>query len=255
MAGNQHIKALIIEDDSFSSEQLKDLLVKYHKNIELLQVCLTAKGAEKAILKHKPHLVFLDIELPDMNGFELLKKLPEVSFEIIFTTAFDHYALQAIRFSALDYLLKPIDKEQLNQTIDKAAARINEKRFSAQLQRLFSQVEERGKPLENLGVPTLEGLLFIRIADIVHCESYDKYTRIYCGDKKMILSSRTLGEFEDLLTSSGFIRVHKSHLINKSHISRYIKGEGGQIELTNGAFVDVSRRSKANLLNIIAHFK
>jgi two-component system LytT family response regulator len=251
----QHISAIIIEDDEFSAEQLKDLLAKNHNTIQVLQVCSTGEQAKNALLTLSPDIVFLDIELPDMSGFELLKALPNINFEVIFTTAFDQYAINAIRFSALDYLLKPISAEQLQTTITKASAKLKEKSVAEQFKRLFSQLENRDKPLENLGIPTMEGILFLKIADIVKCESYDKYTKIFCMNKKMIISSRNLGEFEDLLGQSGFIRVHKSFLVNKNHIVRYIKGEGGQVEMADQSYVDVSRRSKSTLLQAISNFR
>ncbi len=248
------ITAIIVDDDSFSCFQLKDLINRNSKEIEIVAICNDALLGLEKLKELKPDLVFLDVEMPGMNGFDLLKKLPVINFDIIFTTAHDHYAIRAIRFSALDYLVKPIDPTALQE----ALSRFTEKK------RLNSPPAERplevvghnnGKKIfDNLAVPTMEGLQFISLHDIIRCESEDKYTKIYLNDKKMIVASRTLGDFETLLQPYGFFRIHKSFLINLKHLKKYLRGEGGQVIMADGIALDVSRRKKDELLELVSQF-
>jgi len=193
--------------------------------------------------------------MPDMTGFEMLRKLPLLQSQVIFTSSHEHYAIRAIRFSALDYLLKPVDAIALQDAVSRAADKISEKSPSPQYAHLLEQTGRRVASLDNLAVPTMEGLLFIKTDSIIYCESGDKYTKIFQTDKKMILASRTLGEFEDLLQPEGFARIHHSLLINIKHLKRYVKGEGGQVIMDDGTALNVSRRKKDDLLKIVSQFK
>jgi len=246
------LNAVIVDDDPFCIFHLQDLISKCARDINIVASCENGEDGLAQISKYTPDLVFLDVEMPGMNGFEMLRKLPAKKFEIIFTTSHDHYAIRAIRFAALDYLMKPIDATSLQEAI----SRLKEKRETSEIS--TSQLEiinhHKEKKLDNLAVPTMEGLLFIGLNDIIRCEAEDKYTKIFLADKKMILSSRTLGDFESLLDVYGFFRIHKSYLINLKHLKKYLRGEGGQVVMTDGSTLDVSRRKKDELLEKVSQF-
>ena len=247
------IRAVIVDDDEFCCFQLQDQITKYSLGIDVVGICNSGEEGLMKIKELNPELVFLDVEMPGMNGFEMIRKLPAVNFEIIFTTSHEHYAIRAIRFSALDYLTKPIDPNALQDAI----GRLRDKKEQKQPEEP-KQLEIIGIPAEkkfnNLAVPTMEGLLFIGLQDIIRCESDDKYTKIFLADKKMILASRTLGDFEDILHPHGFFRIHKSYLINLKHLKKYLRGEGGQVIMADGSTLDVSRRKKEELMDLVSQF-
>ena len=256
MKPNQAISALIIDDDRLSREWLNDLLKKNFSGLLVQELCESGAAGIKAIARWQPDLIFLDIEMPGMSGFEMLRQLPSLQSEVIFITAHDQYAINAIRFSALDYLLKPVKPAMLLEAVNRATAKINEKKFPAQYRNLLNSIDNpRDNSLHNLAIPTIEGLLFIKLLHVIRCESDDKYTRVFMAGKKMVLASRTLGEFENLLQSSGFVRIHKSHLINTRHLKKYIRGEGGQVIMSDGSALDVARRQKDKLLQIVSQFQ
>ncbi len=247
------ITAVIVDDDEFCCFQLKDLIKKYSLGINVVAVCFSGAEGLVKIAELKPDLIFLDVEMPGMNGFEMIRKLPAGNFEIIFTTSHDHYAIRAIRFSALDYLVKPIDPNVLQEAIsrlkDKLQTKTTEEPRPLEIMGIPAE-----KKLNNLAVPTMEGLLFVGLQDIVRCESDDKYTKIYTTDKKMMMASRTLGDFETILEPHGFFRIHKSYLINLKHLKKYLRGDGGQVVMTDGSTLDVSRRKKDELMGLVGQF-
>ena len=254
MKGTKRITAVIVDDDEFCCFQLQDLIKKYSLDIDVVAVCNSGAEGLVQIAEHRPDLVLLDVEMPGMNGFEMIRKLPAVNFEIIFTTSHEQYAIRAIRFSALDYLVKPIDATVLQDAISRLKDKIEHKLTSTEPKQLEILGIPAEKKFNNLAVPTMEGLLFIGLQDIVRCESEDKYTKIYMADKKMIMASRTLGDFETLLEPHGFFRIHKSFLINLKHLKKYLRGEGGQVIMTDGSTLDVSRRKKDELMELVQQF-
>lgn len=247
------LKAVIIDDDEFSCFHLQDVIKHKVSNVEVIAVFNSAEDAIGKLLSLKPDVVFLDVEMPGgMSGFDMLKKLPAINFEIVFTTSHEHYAIRAIRFSAIDYLLKPVNVTDLQEAI----SRVYEKRSNNTDLSLWQMevVTQAKTKIENLAIPTMEGLLFIGLHDIIYCEGDDRYTKIYQLDNKMVMSSRTLGSFEELLLSHGFFRIHKSHLINLNHLKKYLRGEGGQVIMADGTTLDVSRRKKDELLKLVSQF-
>ena len=190
--------------------------------------------------------------MPVMNGFEMLNNLPDKNFHIIFTTAYDQYAIKAIKYAAFDYLLKPIDIEELKTAVSKFDTKIA-LQTKNQVELLQQNIRQPKNHLHKLAIPTLEGLFFYDINQVIHLEANSNYTHIHFLNKTKILASKTLKEFEELLPEDIFFRPHHSHIINLQYIKRYIKGDGGQIELQNGIFVDVSRRKKEEFLKIIGH--
>jgi len=249
------INAIIIDDDLFSSTLLKDLISKYAIDVEVRETCKNGTEGIAAINHWKPEIIFLDVEMPDMNGFDMLRKLPQLQSQVIFTSSHDHYAIRAIRFSALDYLLKPVDGVALQDAIARATDKIQARNSGTQYTHLLEHTAKHEIALENLAVPTMEGLLFIKTNNIIRCESDDKYTKIFLAGGKMILASRTLGEFEELLKEEGFVRIHHSQLINIKHLVKYIKGEGGQVVMDDDTVLNVSRRKKDDLLHMVSQFR
>jgi len=246
------IKTIIIEDEAKSRSSLRQKLKEYCPSIDIVAEAEDGLEGISLIEKHKPQLVFLDIEMPKINGFEMLNAIKEKNFNIIFTTAYDQYAIKAIKYAAFDYLLKPVDIEELRAAVSRAD--INETRQTKnQIELLHQNMQHPKKLLNKLAIPTLEGLLFYDINDIIQLEANSNYTNIFFNNKTKILASKTLKEFEELLPEGIFFRVHHSHLINLNYIKRYIKGDGGQIELQNGKYVDVSRRKKEEFLKMIGY--
>ena len=242
------LKAVIIDDEPNAREKMQLMLDRYCKDVQVMARAKDAEEGIAAINEHRPDLIFLDIEMPVLTGFDMLKQIPEINFEIIFTTAHDHYAIKAIKFSALDYLLKPIDLDQLQEAVKKVAERKTEKSSLAQYQTLKDNLQKQHTAMDQLAVPAHTGMIFIKVPDIIYCEADSNYTKIFLGDKQKIVSSRTLKEYEELLEDSGFIRIHHSYLVNKIHVRQYLKGEGGQIVMNNGIALDVSRRKKEQVL-------
>ena len=243
------MKTAIIIDDEFKGRiALSQKLHDYCSDVRLIGEAESGEDGIKLIEKLKPDIVFLDIEMPRMDGFDMLHRLPQKNFDLIFTTAYDQYAIKAIKFAAFDYLLKPIDIEELKMAVSKSNSpnRNTEKKLEVLDQNLFGKAS-----LIRIAIPALEGLLFFSVSDIIHLEANRNYTTIYFNNTPKLVASKTLKEFEDMLPTDIFFRTHHSHLINLNYIKRYIKGDGGQIEMHDGAYVDVSRRKKEDFLKAI----
>lgn len=245
------LTAIIIDDEQKGRMALKQKLHDYCPQVKLLAEAGDGAEGLKQIEKLGPDLIFLDIEMPRMDGFEMLNQLKNKNFQIIFTTAYDQYAIKAIKYAAFDYLLKPIDIEELKSAvskIDNQALNLTEKKLSALEQNLHGK-----SALNKIAIATVDGLLFFNISDIIRLEASSNYTNIYFNNHPNLVASKTLKDFEDLLPADIFFRTHHSHLINLNYIKRYIKGDGGQIELQDGAYVDVSRRKKEEFLKAIGY--
>ena len=242
------IKAIVIDDEMHCLETLSLLLNEYCPEVQLLEQCPSAKKGLEAIEKYKPDLVFLDIEMPSMNGFELLDQLSTISFAIIFTTGYDQYAIKAIRFSALDYLLKPIDPKELIIAVKK----VQEQRhlpMAEQFQMLLKQVNGKGNGFNKIAVPTSEGFELIHADQVIYCDANDNYTHFLLKNKSKIIACRTLREIEEQLTDFPFfVRVHNSYLVNLNEVSKYVRGDGGHLIMSDGTMVNVSRSRKEALL-------
>lgn len=241
------IRAIIVDDEPYCCEVLSTLLEKYCPEVTIEAICLSAKEAITAINTHSPQLVFLDIEMPHMNGFQLLERLPHIDFDLIFTTSYDQYAIKAIKFSALDYLLKPIDRGELQIAVRKAVDRLQHP-LPQQLQILLQKLYQPPRQVTRVALPTMEGLQLVPLDTIISCASSSNYTIISLKDKQKIIVSRTLKEIEEMLEDFLFMRVHHSYLVNLNEIRKYIKGEGGNLIMSDGSSVDVSRSKKELLL-------
>ena len=245
------IKAIIIDDEIHWIEELKLLLNEYCPAVHLAAQYCSSKEALEAIKSLKPDLVFLDIEMPGMNGFELLQQFNEIPFAVIFTTCYDQYAIKAIRFSALDYLLKPVLPKELILSVKKVEEKQNLPK-AGQFQALLNQVREKGNPFNKLAVPTLEGFELIPTDQLMRCNANDNYTCFYMKNKTKIIACRTLKEIEEQLQDfKFFIRVHHSHIVNLNEVVKYIRGEGGHLILSDGTSINVSKSRKDRLLNTL----
>jgi two-component system LytT family response regulator len=248
------INAIIIDDERHSCDALNMLLAKCCPQVQVAAICNSAAEGIKKIHELKPQLVFLDIEMPHMNGFQLLEQLPAINFEIIFTTSYDQYAITAFKFSALDYLLKPVDREELEKAVQKVSNKVNPP-VSQQLEILLQKINHPAVPVQRIALPTMQGLEFVPVDSIISCTSSNNYTEFALADKKRILVSRTLKEAEDMLAGYSFLRVHNSHVVNLNAITRYVKGEGGYLMMTDGSTIDVSRSRKEVLMQKLVPYK
>ena len=244
------IHTVVIEDEEHSRKMLLAMLHEHCRQINVVGEADSVSTGLAAIAEHKPQLVFLDIELQSETSFEILEKLPEINFELIFTTAFDHYALKAIKFCAIDYLLKPIDVNELRNAVSKAEKRLNRDYLNKNLEALLNNIKSSSQNHHKIALSTLEGLLFVNVSDIIYCESSGAYTKFIFKQADKIITSTHLKEYEDLLRGYEFFRIHKSYLVNLQEIQKYIRGEGGQLIMSNGATLSVSKQRKEGFLNI-----
>jgi two-component system LytT family response regulator len=245
------MNCIIIDDEKHCIKTLSGLMETYHSDIKIVSTCLESTKAFDVIREYKPDFIFLDIEMPLLNGFDLLSKFAHLDFDVIFTTAYDSYAIKAIKFSALDYLLKPIGQEELSFAIDKIKNKLGS--ISKTQLKLASMVNSRQLP-ETIALPTNDGLIFTAVNDIVHCVADGNYTRIHFTDKKEMLLSKTLGDVDELLGNYNFFRIHHSTLINLKQVKKYIRGEGGEVIMSNGHCLAVARTRKTDFLNVFTHF-
>ena len=242
------IKAILVDDELHCLETLSILLREYCPHVHVAAQCSSAEGALAAIKKVKPSILFLDIEMPGMNGFELLEKIDTINFSIIFTTSYNQYAIKAIRFSALDYLLKPIDCDDLLAAVNKVM-HITQSPSSEQLNMLMNTIQNKGTGFSKIAVPTSEGFELIQANDIVYCQADDNYTYFFLKSKNKIVACRSLKEVEEQLESfSCFVRVHHSYLVNLNEVSKYVRGEGGFLLMSSGSTINVSRSRKEALM-------
>lgn len=244
------IRTVVIEDEQLSRTMLLKLLQEHCRQINVVAEADSVSTGLTAIAEQKPQLVFLDIELQSETSFEILERLPEIDFELIFTTAFDHYALRAIKFCAIDYLLKPIDLNELLIAVAKAEKRLNHQYLNENLGTLLSNLKTGSQNNHRIALPTLEGLLFVRVSDIIYCESDGPYTRFFLKQPEKIMTSKHLKEYENLLDGYNFFRIHKSYLVNLQEIQKYVRGEGGHLIMSNGAALSVSKQRKEDFLQI-----
>jgi two-component system LytT family response regulator len=244
------MKAIIVDDEKHCREVLEHLLQKHCPQVTIIASCTSGEEALNAITREEPDLLFLDIEMPGMNGFELLNHFHHPAFEIVFTTAYNEYAIKAIKHSALDYLLKPVDKSELVQTIERARKQKTIK-ASQRVDNLLELLNNKKKS-RRFAVPTLEGLIMVDPDQLLYCESDSAYCKLFfTGQERPLVISKTLKDVEEVLSPGEFCRIHHSYLINMRCVQRYIRGEGGEVILSNGAHLPVSRTRKQDFLNLL----
>lgn len=241
------IKAVIVEDEMRNAQALRTLLLEYCENVEVSAMAQDVASAAKVIKEHEPDVVFLDIELPGASGFSLLDYFEKIDFEIIFTTAYNQYALKAFEVSAIDYLLKPIGIKALHNALAKVR---EQKSLQALKERYYADRLDRAmNRISRIGLPTMEGILFVKLDEIIRCEGDNNYTTFFLQDKTKILVSKTLGDYEELLSTEGFYRAHRSHLVNLQHIKKFLRGRASRLVMDDGSEVEVSTRKRDDLLN------
>ncbi|MEP7372395.1 MAG: LytTR family DNA-binding domain-containing protein [Chitinophagaceae bacterium] len=245
------IKAIIIDDEQHCIDRLSRLLAQYcEQTVRVAGHYSTVEDGLNGIKLMQPQLLFLDVQIHDKTGFDLLHLLPEKKFEIIFTTAYEKYAVQAFRFSAVDYLLKPIDPGDLVQAVSKLSSKNLPNDFSRKVESLLENIDQLKQytPPKKIMVPTLNGFELLPIIDIIRCQSDINYTTIFIKDKQKLVVARTLKEFEEMLEEYNFFRIHNSHLVNLAYVKSYNKGKGGSVTMIDNSQIEVSTRRKDDFL-------
>lgn len=241
------IKAIIIDDEPNCIDSLKIDLQKNCKNIDVCETCTSAKEAIPAISKFKPMLIFLDVEMPGINGFEMLEMLEPIDFYIIFTTAYDQFAARAFRISAVDYLLKPIDPGDLKVAVQKAEEKILATASPVNIQNLLYNIKQPVHQ-QRIALPNRDGYEFTEVNTILYCTAEGAYTKIYFNNKHSVLISRILGDIEELLPSELFLRIHHSTIVNINSVTQYVRSDGGYVVMSNNEKLMVSKARKDMLL-------
>ena len=243
-------KIMIVDDEAGCRESIEFILNKHFPQVNIVAQASSVAEASEKLSANEVDLLLLDIELGDGTAFDLLEQLEDDHCDVIFTTAYDHYAIKAIQFSAFDYLLKPIDPDELKSTLERYLEKRSRNGDSGEkINHLIHNLRSEKK---KLAIPDMEGFVFIDVDDIIRCQSDGSYTRFYLTSGEKILASKSLGEYEGMLNGETFYRVHRSSLINLSHIKKYIKGEGGYVIMTDGSEIEVSRRKKAEFIKILS---
>lgn len=247
------LTAIIIDDETSSRNSLRQKLANHCPGIVIIGECENGEEGIKILGQEAPDIVFLDVEMPRMNGFTMLQQLKNKNFEVIFITAYDHYAIKAIKFSALDYLVKPVEVEDLKTAVEKVTQKRNQLAGNKRIELLLQNFLDEKTAHQRIAISSMEGLMFIATDDIDYLEANSNYTSFYLTGNRKITATKTLKDFEELLPDSIFIRIHHSYLINKNKVEKYIKGEGGQVVMKNGVTLDVARRKKEEFMKAIGH--
>jgi len=243
------IRTILVDDEPRGLNTLKKLLQEYCPEIKVIAECTDAESAKDKIELLEPQLVFLDISLPGKTSFDLLSELDKINFEIIFVTAHNKYALDAFHYSAIDYLMKPIDEDILIDAVRRAVKRVSMNSVNNNVSTLLHNLQKAQVPQEmKLCIPSLKGFQVVELKDILYCEASGSYTNFFFVDKHSICTAKTIHDYEDLLEDAGFVRIHKSFLVNLLHVKEYLRGEGGSVILSNGHEVEVARRKKDLLI-------
>lgn len=247
------MKAILIDDEKSSLRSLSYELNAYCPEVTVIAKCQDPIEAIEEIRKQDPDIVFLDIEMPGMNGFELLQQFSKIKFDVIFVTAYDRFAMKAFDFNAVDYVLKPVRKTKLVQAVQKVAAKQQHGLASSDLQALLQNINVQSKigVIQNIALPTSEGFSMVDINEISYLNAESNYTWVYLVSKKKYLVSKTLKEFVGMLNFPQYFRSHKSYLVNLNHLDRYVRGQGGYLVLKSGEQIPVARSQKAELMRVL----
>lgn len=248
------IRAILIDDESNSLEMMEWLLKTYCPQVTIEAMCNSSETGIQAINKYRPNVVFLDIEMPHMNGFDMLEQFDKLFFDVVFCTAYDQFAIKAFKYSALNYLLKPVDPDDLKETI----RRLEEKRFSPskeQIELLMQNIRQKSRPaVQRIALTTSDGLIFVDTNDILYCQAESNYTFVMLAGGKKILVSKVLKDIDETLSGPDFYRVHNSYLINLNHIQKFVRGEGGYIIMDDGANIGISRSRRQEFMDLFSRF-
>jgi two-component system, LytTR family, response regulator len=250
MRNDRNIRAVIVDDEKGARELLRSMIELYCPSVTVLGEADGIENGRKLIKDMQPDLIFMDVEMPPGTGFDLIKSLDQLNAEIIFTTAHDHYAIHAIKMSALDYLLKPVNRQELVASVAKLQQRSSQIPREV-LELLKSQLDSRKEQADRLVIASLQGFEIIKVGDILYCEGDRNYTTFHLAGREALLSSKTLKEYEMLLDDSVFIRVHQKYLVNINYVKRYLKGRGGTLVMSNGKSIEVSQSKKQQLIDAL----
>ncbi|SDC64702.1 LytR/AlgR family response regulator transcription factor [Niabella drilacis] len=242
------MKTIIIDDEPNNIRNLELLLQEHCSNVQIIATAMNADEGREAILQHQPDLVFLDIQMPGKNGFELLQSLPSPGFEVIFVTGFDKYGIQAVKFSAIDYLLKPIVVAELKAAVDKAVSKTAARHRNSQLENLLLLLQQKSSRKDHkIALPSAKEIRFVSPADIIYCEAKNNYTIFYLTAGEKLVIAKPLYEYDELLEDYGFIRCHNSYLVNRYFIKSILKEDGGSLLLENDVQLPISRQKKEQI--------
>lgn len=244
------MKAILVDDEADGIRTLKKMLETHCPNVNVVASCSNATAAKQELEVNRPDVVFLDIQMPGKSGLDLLTEVGEKDFEVIFVTAHNEYMLQALQYSAADYLLKPVDEDRLIEAVDRAEKRLQIGKKEEWTETLMHNLSKTGNPAEmRLCLPTLKGFIVVKLDDVIYCEAERSYTIFHLENKKTVTVSKSLIEYDNLLLNTQFLRIHKSFLVNLHHVKEYQRGEGGLVIMTDNAEIEVSRRKKEFFLN------
>jgi len=248
------IRCILIDDESNSLEMMEWLLKTYCPQVKIEDMCSAADEGIQAIHKYRPDVVFLDIEMPHMNGFDMLEQFDKLFFDVVFCTAYDQFAIKAFRYSALNYLLKPVDPDDLKETI----RRLEEKKSApsqGQIELLLQNIRQSSKPgVQRIALTTGDGMIFVPTSDILYCEAESNYTAVVLEGGKKILVSKVLKEIDEALAGPDFFRIHNSFLININRIKKFVRGDGGYVIMEDGANVSISRSRRQEFMELFSKF-
>lgn len=246
------IKTVIVDDEPHCADRLSRLLHAHCPAVSVPTIFHTVEEGITGIAQLQPELVFLDVMIHDQTGFDLLKQLPQANFHLVFTTAYEKYALQAFKFSALDYLLKPIDPDDLVLCMERVQKTMRKDELADRLDALFHNLKRGQADKRRITIPTVSGLTFVQVSDIIRCQSEINYTVLYLKSDQKITVAKTLKEFEDLLSGYDFYRVHNSHLVNMAYVKSYNRGKGGYVCMCDNSVIEVASRRKEDFLKRLA---
>lgn len=239
------VKAVIIDDERNNVDNIAALLGVYCPQVQVVGTALDAPSGREIILRLQPQLVFLDIQMPGESGFDMLRSLNRYNFEVIFITAYDQYGIQAVKFAAVDYLLKPVNITELQLAVDKALVKLQYRNQNLQLENLVQLLQQQNQKDEHrIPLPVLKETRFVYTRDIIRCEASNNYTRFFLNDGEVLMVSRPIFEYEDILKDYGFVRCHQSHLVNKAFIKSWVRENGQFLLLQNGEEIPISRNKK-----------
>jgi two-component system, LytTR family, response regulator len=243
------MKAILVDDEPDGLKTLQKMLERHCPQVQVVAICSNAAAAKQEIELQQPDVVFLDVQMPGKSGIEMLGELNDKNFEVIFVTAHNEYMLQALQYSAADYLLKPVDEERLVEAVQRAEKKMEEEKKHELTETLLYNLGKAGMPGEmKLCLPTMKGFIILNLDEVIYCEAERSYTVFHIKDKKPITVSKPLLEYENILVNTSFFRIHKSFLINLNHVKEYQRGEGGTVIMSNNAEIEVSRRKKEDFI-------